>query len=120
MIFLPHWRWTRRILGSPWVVAPPAILYLILIAPQLGALLPGLANPSAAGVAQALSAPLTATIAWLHFLAFDLFVGRWVYLDSRDGNLSAWLVSPILLFVLMLGPVGCLLYLAARAALKRQ
>jgi len=23
------------------------------------------------------------TLAWVHFLAFDLFVGRWIYLDAR-------------------------------------
>ncbi|MCB0074886.1 MAG: DUF4281 domain-containing protein, partial [Caldilineaceae bacterium] len=52
---------------------------------------------------------------WVHFLAFDLFVGRWVYLDSRARGITAWLVSPILFVVLMLGPLGFLLYMAVRA-----
>jgi hypothetical protein len=53
-------------------------------------------------------------------LAFDLFVGRWVYLDGRRLGMSAWLVSPILFFVLMLGPLGLVLYVAARLIKTRQ
>ena len=48
------------------------------------------------------------------FLAFDLFIGRWVYLDSCQCAVSAWLMAPVLFFVLMLGPIGFLLYLAVR------
>lgn len=114
-ILLPHWRWTKRLMASPWVAAPPAILYLILVAPRIGPLFASLASPSAAGIAQALSNPTTATIAWAHFLAFDLFVGRWAYLDSRERNLSALIVSPVLFFVFMVGPIGYLLYLLVRA-----
>jgi hypothetical protein len=60
--------------------------------------------------------PYFATLAWAHFLAFDLFVGRWIYLDSRERGSSAGLVAPALLLTLMLGPIGFLLYLALRAA----
>jgi hypothetical protein len=114
MMFLPHWRGTKALMASPWVAAPPALLYLVLITPQLNGLLGSLANPSAAGIAQALSDPAAATLAWTHFLAFDLFVGRWAYLDSRARNLSPWIASPVLFFILMLGPIGFLLYLVAR------
>ena len=62
-----------------------------------------------------LGTPAGATVGWVHFLAFDLFVGRWVYLDSRARGISAWLVSPILFVVLMFGPLGFLIYVAARA-----
>jgi hypothetical protein len=66
-------------------------------------------------VAALLGTPAGATIGWAHFLAFDLFVGRWAYLDSRERAISAWLMAPVLFFVLMLGPIGFLLYLAVRA-----
>ena len=35
IIFLPHWQWTRRIMASPWVVAPAALLYALLVIPSL-------------------------------------------------------------------------------------
>ena len=59
--------------------------------------------------------PEGATIAWAHFLAFDLFTGRWAYLDSQARGLPALLMAPLLFAILMVGPLGLLLYLAARA-----
>ena len=120
MIFLPHWQWTKRIAGSPWIAAPAALLYAVLVLPNALSLLPVLMNPSLAGITALLSTPEAATIAWVHFLAFDLFVGRWVYLDSRDRTITAWVVSPVLLVVLMLGPLGFLLYLIVQAFLGRR
>ena len=115
MIVLAHWRWTKRIAGSIWIVAPAALLYAVLILPQLATALPLLMNPTLDGIAGLLGTPAGATVGWVHFLAFDLFVGRWVYLDSRARGISAWLVSPILFVVLMFGPLGFLIYVAARA-----
>lgn len=114
MIFLPTWRWTQRVAGSLWIVVPAALLYVLLVAPNLAQLLPLLAAPSLPAIAAALGTPAGATIAWAHFLAFDLFVGRWAYLDSRQRQLHAWLVSPILFCILMVGPLGLLIYLAVR------
>jgi len=119
MMLLPHWPWTRRIVSSPLIVAPPAVLYTGLLIPQLGGLLPLLASPSAAGVAGALGTPAGATIAWAHFVTFDLFVGRWAYLDSCERGLSAWVMAPVLFAILMVGPLGLLIYLGARALLTR-
>jgi hypothetical protein len=119
MILLPFWSWTKRIIGSPWIAAPAALLYASLVLPQAGGLLGALANPQLAQIAALLGTPAGATIGWVHFLAFDLFVGRWVYLDSQERKLTAWLVSPILFVVLMFGPLGLLLYLLVRFFLTR-
>ena len=70
---------------------------------------------SLAPIARLLGTPAGATIAWAHFLAFDLLVGRWAYLDSREQGLSAWAMAPVLLLTFMLGPLGFLAYLAVRA-----
>lgn len=114
MIVLPHWRWTQRIIASIWIVAPAALLYAVLILPQLSTALPLLMNPTLDGIAGLLGTPAGATAGWVHFLAFDLFVGRWVYLDSRAQGITAWLVSPALFLVLMVGPLGFLIYLGVR------
>lgn len=114
IIFLPHWQWTKRIMASAWVVGPAALLYALLVIPSLGILLPQLANPQLDTIASLLGTPAGATIAWVHFLAFDLFVGRWAYLDSRQRGTSAWIVSPLLFLILMVGPLGLLLYLFVR------
>ena len=115
MIVLPHWRWTQRIMASPLSIVAPAILYALLVLPTIASVLPAVANPSLAGIRGLLGSEAGATIAWVHFLAFDLFVGRWAYLDSRERQINPLLMAPILFFTLMLGPIGLLLYLAARA-----
>jgi hypothetical protein len=55
-----------------------------------------------------------ATIAWIHFIAFDLFVGRRIYVDSQERRISAWVTAPALFLTLMLGPAGFLFYLVIR------
>src|SRR5215471_6025362 len=115
MILLPGWRWTERIVRSPLVSLAPAALYATLVFPRLGEIWPAVARPTLGGIAALLGSPAGATIAWVHFLAFDLFVGRWVYLDSRERHVSEWFMAPLLFLTLMLGPAGFLLYLAVRA-----
>jgi hypothetical protein len=114
MILLPRWRWTTRIIRSAFVSAAPAVLYAALVLPRLGEIWPAVSQPTLSGVAALLASPAGATIAWVHFLALDLFVGRWIYLDSQQRRASAWLIAPVLFLTLMLGPAGFLFYLFVR------
>lgn len=114
MIFLPGWSWTRRVMNSLLVILPPALIYAVLVLPRFGEVFSEVTDPTLPGIAALLGSPTGATIAWAHFLAFDLFVGRWAYLDSRKLGLNAWLVSPVLFLTLMLGPLGFLLYVVLR------
>jgi hypothetical protein len=117
-IALPGWRWTERILRSPLIVLPAALLYVALVAPALPEVLPLVLRPELPRIASLLGTPEGATIAWAHFLAFDLFVGRWVYLDARERGMRWWITSPVLFFVLMLGPLGLTAHLALRTMRK--
>ncbi len=117
MIVLPFWRPARQIVASSWIVLPAALFYALLVLPNLGELFQLLLNPALAPIAALLGTPFGATVAWVHFLAFDLFVGRWIFLDSRRRGISAWLTSPLLLLTLLFGPFGLLLYLLLRAFL---
>jgi hypothetical protein len=119
MILLPGWSVTRRALASPLVALAPALLYVVLVMPRILEILPLVIRPELHTIATLLGTPGGATIAWIHFLAFDLFVGRWVYLDARERKISAFVSSPILFFVLMLGPLGFVLHLLARRTVGR-
>ena len=119
MIFLPRWRFTHRVMRSPLVALGPAALYAVLTAPRLLELAPALLRPELPTIAALLGTPEGATIAWAHFLAFDLFVGRWVYLDGHGRGVSAWVTSPVLFLTLLAGPLGFLLHLAARHVVGR-
>ena len=114
MIILPRWRWTWRIMGSPYVSAAPAFLYAALVLPRIGAIWPAVSRPALGGIAALLASPAGATIAWIHFLAFDLLVGRWIYLDAQEREVPALITAPVLFLTLMLGPAGFLVYLSAR------
>ena len=122
MIFLPHWSWTKRIMATLWIVVPLALAYSVLIVPQMlgSGIAADLMNPTIAGLAELLGSPAGVAVGWIHFLAFDLFVGRWAYLDSRERQISAWIASPCLFFILMMGPLGFLLYLLVRTVAQRR
>ncbi len=51
---------------------------------------------------------------WVHYLAFDLFIGCWEVLDAQQRGVRHWFVVPCLFLTFMLGPVGLLLYFAVR------
>src|SRR5262245_46563063 len=108
MICLPTWSVTRWLFRTPVLVVPFVLLYAILVVPFLGTVLPLLTNPNLQlnDVAHLLGQPEAALVAWLHFLAFDLFVGRWIYLDSRERQVNVFLMAPVLLLTLLLGPCG--------------
>lgn len=57
------------------------------------------------------------TAGWLHYLAFDLFIGAWISRDAAGRDISPLIVLPSLPLTFLLGPVGLLLYLVARTAL---
>lgn len=119
MILLPHWHWTRRIVRSPLIAVPPALIYTVLVLPRLAEVFLAVSSPTPAGIAALLGTPAGATIAWAHFLAFDLLVGRWSYLDARERGISGLLMAPVLFLTLMLGPLGFLLYLVLRGVADR-
>ena len=114
MLLLPGWRWTRSIMRSPYVIVVPVILYAVLVLPHFGEIWPVVSRPALGDVTKLLSSPAGATISWVHFVAFDLFVGRWIYLDGKDQGVSFWLQAPALFLTLVLGPVGFLVYVILR------
>ena len=52
---------------------------------------------------------------WVHYLAFDLFIGVWIAERLDAERVSRWLQAPILIATFMFGPVGLLLGFAPGA-----
>lgn len=53
---------------------------------------------------------------WIHYLAFDLFIGLWIAERADRAELSRLLQAPILVATFMFGPVGLLMFYATRGA----
>ena len=59
---------------------------------------------------------------WVHYLAFDLFVGLWIAARADAMRLSLVVQAPILTATFMFGPLGLLLFhgvLATEATRER-
>lgn len=52
---------------------------------------------------------------WMHYLAFDLFVGVWIASRSHRLGWPHLATVPLLLLTFMLGPVGLLCFMTVRA-----
>lgn len=119
MILVPGWSWTRRIIDSPLMVVPSLAVYVIAVLPVLAVLAPEMVNPTLDGVRELLSTSEVTTAVWAHLIAFDLFIGRWIYLDSRERGLHPLVMAPILVLAILLAPFGLAIYLGVRALPRR-
>ena len=53
---------------------------------------------------------------WIHYLAFDLFVGAWIVRTARRDAMPFLLIVPCLALTFLFGPAGLLTFLAIRLA----
>lgn len=91
------------------------LLYVVLLVTYWGSA-PGGGFSSLAAVQLLFAVPGKMLGGWVHFLAFDLLVGRWIVDDAlANGRSRLWLLLT-LPATLMYGPLGLLLYLLVRAS----
>ncbi|MCF3581113.1 DUF4281 domain-containing protein [Planktothrix agardhii 1811] len=64
--------------------------------------------------------PQIALAGWLHYLAFDLFLGAWEVRTARAEGIPHWLVIPCLVLTFLFGPVGLLAFAILRFTLVRK
>ncbi|MBC2835712.1 ABA4-like family protein [Paragemmobacter straminiformis] len=74
---------------------------------------------SLAEVAALFSDPWLLLAGWLHYLAFDLFVGAWEVRRARAEGIPHWQVVPCLLLTFLFGPAGFLCFGALRLTRSR-
>jgi hypothetical protein len=103
-----------------------ALSYAVLIIGLLGGMIDGGTGSTGgtpdftklAGVQALFDSQGGATIGWIHYLAFDLFVGIWVARNADRHGYSRIVQIPILFFVFMAGPLGLIMYLILRLTCK--
>lgn len=130
MALAPRWAVTRRLVRSPLVLVPLALVYGLLLAwswqpDTFNLVLPGsLAEgfkggynpqfmPSLPGICTLFSRWRTAASLWVHLLAVNLFAARDLYLQGDLEGVPTW---HSILLCMTLGPLGLLSHALTRTA----
>lgn len=115
-LFLPRirgWVWpaTQFLVPALWAVA--YVILLVQGMPETEG-----SFTSIEGVRALFASDSALTAGWLHYLAFDLFVGTWIVRDGLERKLHPLLILPCLPLTFLFGPAGLLLFLILRFALR--
>ncbi len=102
-----------------------SLTYAVLLLSVLGGLIPsgseGGANfTTIEGVRAIFASDAGVPIGWIHYLAFDLFVGLWIARDADAKWFSRLLQVPILLATFLAGPLGLAVWLLVREKRARE
>lgn len=134
LLVLPCWLALAATLFAPklhrptWIVtglvvpALIAILYVILLARGLSQARPaeGAGFTSLAGIRALFASDAALAAGWLHYLAFDLFVGTAICKLGTEARLHPLLLLPCLPLAFLAGPIGLLLFVVLLAASRRR
>lgn len=118
LVFVPRWKWSARIIAGVVIPLVLGLVYLYLVATHFGE--SGGGFGSLEQVSKLFQNPYALLAGWIHYLAFDLFIGSWEVRDAQRLGIHHLLVVPCLLLTFLLGPIGLLLYFMLRVLVKRR
>ena len=107
--------WWLAGLAIPVLLAALYVVLLVLHAPGAEG-----GFSSLAGVAALFRTEGVLLAGWVHYLAFDLFIGAWICRRAARDGLNPWIARLCLPPTFLAGPAGLLLFLGLRAALGRR
>ena len=113
LVGFPGWAAGRRLIVGLILPAIFAMAYLVLFVPMY------VRAPGGFGSINQLLALLTfdpaiLLAAWLHFLAFDLLIGRMILEESQSLQIPHRLMIAPLLLCFMFGPIGWLAFIVLK------
>ena len=118
LLVAPRWRYAARLVCPVLIPALLSVLYAALIVARWAGAEGGFS--SLEDVRRLFADPYLLLAGWVHYLAFDLFVGAWEVRDAQRLGIAHLLVVPCLVLTFLFGPAGLLLYLAIRGARTRR
>ncbi len=118
MAVAPRWSWTRKLILSGLFPLLLSLIYLGIIVTTFGSSEGSFS--SHAGVMKLFEDPYAVTAGWIHYLAFDMFIGAWEVTDSHKHNIAHWKIIPCLVLTFLFGPIGLLAYFLVRYLKTRQ
>ena len=110
LLLAPKWSFTKLMLVFPYVPFTLSFFYLFCLLSDGG--LAEADFSSLAGILELYrnATPEAAAAGWMHYLAFDYWVGCWMLRDAQKKAVPHLLIVVPLLCTFMLGPVGIMLY----------
>ena len=117
LAILPKWKWTR-IIAAYALPAALAVVYFLIMLQEFD--LDGGGFGSLEEVSRLFQNPWMLLAGWIHYLAFDLFIGAWEVRDASRLDVPHTYVIPCLLLTFLAGPVGLLLYFIVRISVVRR
>ena len=119
MIVFPKWKATRFLIDFKVIPIILSLLYAFYIISSIieG---PSMDFGSLQAVMQLFTVEDAVLGGWLHYLAFDLLVGMWMLDENKTLKIHPMIMAPCLLGAFMMGPIGFLLFMGARAFVKRK
>jgi prepilin signal peptidase PulO-like enzyme (type II secretory pathway) len=114
----PRWTVTRKVILSGAIPLLLSAAYLVLIVMFFGKAEGGF--DSLSNVMKLFTNEWATLAGWIHYLAFDLFVGAWEVKDAQMRGISHWFVIPCLVLTFLFGPIGFLLYSILRFFLSKE
>ena len=118
LVILGTRRWVAPLITGAILPLLFAVLYASLFVAHWGDT-PGGGFGSLAQVSALFSNRWLLLAGWVHYLAFDLFIGSWQVRDAQAHGIRHWFVIPCLILTFLLGPTGLLLYFLIRLARVR-
>jgi hypothetical protein len=120
MVLVPNTKLTRNIMSSFLPFAALAGLYLFLFVTSFSNVegIEAFSDPnlSLSDLAALFADPHVTAIGWVHFVVFDLFVGRWIYWQGQEKGVFT---RHSLVLCLFAGPLGLLSHLITDALWQR-
>jgi hypothetical protein len=118
LISAPRWRWTHRLVLSGWWSVALAVVYTVLVARFFPQAEGGFG--SIVEVRQLFASDALLTAGWVHYLAFDLYVGALQVKQAQRDQLSHLVLIPILIATFLLGPMGLLAFFVVQSIRRAQ
>ena len=110
LIFIPRSEITQKIINYPYVPLILSFVYVFFLS-QVPEIFKADFS-SLNGILELFknSTPESAAAAWIHYLAFDFWMGAWILQNSQKRSISHLIIILPLVSTFMLGPFGVLLY----------
>ena len=110
LLVFPKSKLTQKMTDFPWIPLVIAFGYIYFLGTSDSIFSVDFSSLSALTEMFQNSNPRGVAAGWLHYLAFDFWVGCWILRDSqKKGVKHAFIIFPML-FTFILGPVGVIIY----------